>query len=95
MYTVQVCAPLPDNTIPDPIIPSHIVVPRCTGKDICVPVPDLRCTSVYSLLSSVPNNIYSIISNHLQFTVHLAFTLAGLKIHDTSVFTSCISHLLL
>jgi hypothetical protein len=29
---VAVEVPVPDNTIPDLIIPSHIVVPRCTGK---------------------------------------------------------------
>jgi len=28
---VAVEVPVPDNTIPDFIIPSHIVVPRCTG----------------------------------------------------------------
>jgi hypothetical protein len=37
---VAVEVPVPDNTIPDFIIPSHIVVPRCTGKLLFVPVPD-------------------------------------------------------
>ena len=29
---VAVEVPVPENTIPDLIIPSHIVVPRCTGR---------------------------------------------------------------
>ena len=32
---VAVEVPVPDNTIPDLIIPSHIVVPRCTGMCSC------------------------------------------------------------
>ncbi len=31
---VAVEVPVPENTIPDLIIPSHIVVPRCTGRKI-------------------------------------------------------------
>ena len=30
---VPIPVPAPDNVIPDLIIPSHIVVPRCQGKD--------------------------------------------------------------
>ena len=31
MKDVAVEVPVPENVIPDLIIPSHIVVPRCTG----------------------------------------------------------------
>ena len=29
---VPVPVPIPVNTIPDLIVPSHIIVPRCSGK---------------------------------------------------------------
>ena len=29
---VPIAVPAPDNVIPDQILPSHIVVPRCQGK---------------------------------------------------------------
>ena len=33
---VPIAVPPPDNVIPDLILPSHIVVPRCQGGDVIV-----------------------------------------------------------
>ena len=42
MKDVAVEVPVPANTIPDLIIPSHIVVPRCTGRFLFQPKPSHR-----------------------------------------------------
>ena len=34
---VPISIPAPLNTIPDIIVPSHVVVPRCSGKDYYFP----------------------------------------------------------
>ena len=45
---VPIKVPSPINTIPDIIIPSHIVVPRCSGKKFLTKRQDFP--SFYSLL---------------------------------------------
>ena len=36
LQDVPVPVPIPLNTIPDLIVPSHIIVPRCSGQYILV-----------------------------------------------------------
>jgi len=47
---VAVQVPIPDNTIPDLIIPTHIVVPRCTG--LCLTSIGSSCSPRKSKLES-------------------------------------------
>ena len=42
LQDIPIEIPAPLNTIPDQILPSHIVVPRCTGK-----IMEKRKTFVY------------------------------------------------